>query len=105
MKYLLCLIAIDGLMLAFSTVLLSKLIPQNSDEKKFKSDFNIVLICFGGGTIIGGFLSGYLSQKISIKKAGLMSILLFVICCIYTLVNLRYPSLIMGFIGGFLWGL
>lgn len=88
MKNLLFLIVIDGLMLAFSTVTLSKLIPKDSDEKRDKFNFSIVLITFGVGTIIGGFLSGYLSQNVSVKKAGIISTIFFAICCIYTLLNL-----------------
>lgn len=104
MKHLLFVIVIDGLMLAFSTVTLSSLIPKDKDDKKDEFNFSIVLIFFGVGTILGGFLSGYLSQNISVKKTGVLSTLLFGICCLYTLITLQYPSLTMGFIGGFLWG-
>ena len=60
---------------------------------------------FGVGTIIGGYLSGYLSTKMNVISSGKLAVLTFFICCIYTFYMINCPSLIAGFIGSLLWGL
>ena len=67
------LIAVDGLILAFTSTCLSRLIPSTGDKHSDSLHTGICIIVFGIGTIAGGYLSGYLSDKLKIKNAGILA--------------------------------
>ena len=96
---------IDGLSLAFTSTSIPRFIPEYSSDEKNNLFAGICLILFGVGTIIGGYLSGYLPTKVGVVRAGKLTIILFFLCCGYTYIPINYPSLAFGFIGGILWGI
>jgi hypothetical protein len=65
MKFIVPAMFLDGFMLGFTATNFSSLLPES-----LRSDFNVGLlhISNGGGAIIGGYLSGYLSSKIAVIK-------------------------------------
>ena len=98
------LIAVDGLILAFTSTCLSRLIPSTGDKHTDSLHTGICIIVFGIGTIAGGYLSGYLSDKLKIKNAGILALLVYILCCLGTFVTINFISLEGGIIIGFCWG-
>lgn len=103
MKYLYAAMFLDGLMLGFVASYFSHLIPE-----PIRSSLNvgIVLMINGVGAMIGGYFSGYLSDKISPGQLGVLGFLFITFTLLLTLLShyitlssLAYPSLM-----GFLWG-
>lgn len=74
-----------------------------------RTDFNVGLlhISNGGGAIIGGYLSGYLSSKIAVIKEGVILFTFIVLTLLLTLLNSTYlfSGLSFALITTFLWGI
>ena len=105
MSPLLPLIAIDGLILGFTSTSLSKLVPSSDSihQKSLQAGFCVTI--FGFGTILGGFLSGYLSNKLNIHITGKLSIILYAICCLITLLAVNFLTFEGGLMVSFIWGI
>lgn len=67
------------------------------------------LILLGSGAIIGGFFSGFLTDKMSIMKVGKSSFIILSICMLLSvplfieLIENFYYSYFLGFVWGFGW--
>ena len=69
----------------------------------------IFLIVLGFGAILGGFISGFLSDKVNIMKVGISSFFVLVVCMLLSIPlfielveNIYYPYF-LGFAWGFGW--
>lgn len=58
----------------------------------------------GVGCIFGGFLSGQLSDLLTMKNAGRLAIMVILATSILTVLSLPYLNKPIAFILGFLWG-
>lgn len=73
---------LDGLMLGFTASYFNHLIPQPIRNSQ---NVGIILIINGFGAIIGGYFSGYLSDKILPSDLGIMGFLFLIINFLLTL--------------------
>lgn len=99
-------ILIDGLILGFISSSVTHLLPYSNYSKL---QAGIFLIFLGLGAIIGGLLSGLLSDKLAIIKVGKSSFFLISICiflslpAILSLIEDLAYSYFLGFMWGFGW--
>jgi predicted MFS family arabinose efflux permease len=95
---------LDGLMLGYMTSYFSHIVPE-----PIRSGLNvgIVLIMGGTGAILGGYFSGYLSDKIPAPKLGIAGFLFITLMLLLTMLAHYQPyyTLFYPCVLGFLWGL
>lgn len=103
MKYLIAALFLDGFMLGFITTFFSHMIPESIRTPK---NIGIVLMVNGVGSIIGGYLSGYLSDKTSASKLGVGGFIFIIFTLLIALLSqfvyistLTFPCFI-----SFFWG-
>jgi len=58
----------------------------------------------GVGTIFGGYLSGIISDKIKLRKTGLLMLIFFLLSCGLTFITTKVSSYPLVCILGFSWG-
>lgn len=104
MKYVILAMILDGFFTGFIATNFSDFLPV-----PLKSNFNVGLlhISNGVGSIIGGYLSGYLSIKINVLKEGVILFLCTTLILLITTFNtlLTIESLAFPIIITFLWGI
>ena len=100
MKSLIPLLIFDGLILGFISTSSTKLMPIESS----RVDIGIFLIVLGAGCIVGGFVSGYLSDLISMKNAGRLAVMAVLVVSVATVFVQRYLSMWVAFVIAFFWG-
>lgn len=104
MKLLIVAMILDGFMLGFATSSFSEMVPQ-----PIRSSLNvgIVLIVNGAGSIIGGYLSGTLSDKIPASQLGIIGFLYLILTFLITMLTdyIKLETLAFPIIVGFLWGI
>ncbi len=94
-----------GLIVSFVSSSLSHFLPKPGPTETNDSKVSIALIFFGIGNIVGGYLSGWLCDKILIKKAGYFGHFLVVIGSIIEAISLFttkafWKSCLIGFMSG-----
>ena len=84
MKYLIFAMILDGFFTAFIATNFKDFLPT-----PFKTNFNVGLlhISNGVGAIFGGYLSGFLSDKIAPLKEGVILFMLTTIVLLITTLN------------------
>lgn len=90
-------------MLGFLASYFSHLIPE-----RIRSELNvgITLMINGVGAMLGAYLSGYLSDKISPPQLGIMGFLFIILTMLFTLLgyNMELQTLTYPCVLGALWG-
>ena len=61
------------------------------------------MIIFGCGCILGGFLSGLLSDLINPQNAGKLSIMIVLVVSVITVLLKPFMNIFLAFICDFLW--
>ena len=84
MKYLIAALFLDGFMLGFITTFFSHMIPESIRSPE---NIGIVLMVNGVGSIIGGYLSGYLSDKTSASKLGVAGFMFIILTLLIALLS------------------
>lgn len=84
MKYLIAALFLDGLMLGFITSFFSHMIPESI---RTPQNIGIVLMINGLGSIIGGYLSGYLSDKVKPSKLGVAGFMFIILTLLIALLS------------------
>lgn len=103
MKHIVLAIVLDGLILGFTASYFSHLLPDS-----LQSDLNvgILLIVHGFGGIIGGYLSGFLSDYIPVLKEGIVGYLFIAGTMLLTILKnyVHFETITFALVIGFLWG-
>lgn len=63
------------------------------------------MIILGCGCILGGFLSGLLSDLINPQNAGKLSIMIVLVVSVITVLLKPFMNIFLAFICAFLWGI
>lgn len=99
-------IVTDGFILGFISSSATHLLPEDHYSR---IEAGIFLIVLGAGAILGGFVSGFLSDKISIMKVGKSSFFILLVCMLLSiplfieLIENFFYSYFLGFAWGFGW--
>ena len=105
MKHIIPAMALDGLLLGFTTTNFSSLLKEEDNDNSIK--VGLLHISNGVGAIIGGYLSGYLSSKMPVMREGvillfttILTLLLTYFVKLIAFETIAYPLFIT-----FLWGI
>ena len=79
-------LVLDGISLGIFSNQVVKLIPYEDSKQNLNKKAGIVVILMGIGTIIGGYLSGIISDKIKIKRTGFLLVGFFLLSCSLTFI-------------------
>lgn len=103
MKHLFVALLLDGLMQGFISSYFSHLLPS---EIRTTVNLGIILSIKGLGSIIGGFLSGILSDKIKVNEVGILGFLFIILTLLMTLLNnfAELSTITYALVIGFMWG-
>jgi predicted MFS family arabinose efflux permease len=103
MRHLFAALLLDGLMLGFVASYSSHLIPEHL---RSPLHVGIMLMLNGVGAILGGYFSGYLSDKVTPPQLGVLGFMFIILSLLLTLLanylsleTIGYPCFL-----GFLWG-
>lgn len=103
MKAIIILLVLDGLTLSFISSSVSKILPEEAAENSLK--VGVFLIILGIGSTLGSLISGYLCDICEMKAIGRSAVGIVMLSYLYFLVAMKFPSIILSFIGAFVWGL
>jgi len=104
MKYIILAIALDGIMLGFVTSNFSNMLPESVRDDLH---LGIMLMIHGVGGIIGGYLSGFLSDTIAVPRVGILCFFFIMFTMLFTLLRsfIEFELPIYSyFVSGF-WGI
>jgi predicted MFS family arabinose efflux permease len=94
---------LDGLILGYITANNSKMLPVN-----IRTDLNVgfLLIILGIGAVVGGLISGYLSDRIRITIEGKICFLIVVFTILLSAIinQLNPETVVLPFVSSFFWG-
>jgi sugar phosphate permease len=89
MKSVIFILLIDGVCLGIYSSQITHLIPYENDLNLRNKKAGFCTIFLGIGATIGGFMSGYLSDKMKIVNAGKASILFFLLACLVNYITVQ----------------
>jgi sugar phosphate permease len=95
---------IDGVCLGIYSSQITHMIPYENDLSVRNKKAGFCTILLGVGATIGGFLSGYLSDKMKIINAGKISIFFFIMGCIVNYITVQIQSFPLTLFAAFTWG-
>ena len=105
MKAVLIMLGIDGVALGFVSSMILHLIPSTGNLNHDHSRAGVLQIFMGTGACIGGFFSGFLTDKFRTRLVGYFSLTLMVSACLLTILVDRLHSYEMSCFCGFWWGI
>ena len=95
---------IDGLSLAVYSSEISHLLPPDTPKDDKNKLAGIATISLGTGAAIGGYLSGFISDKVGGLLAGRIGLCSWLVSCAVFISAIWWPSLWLAFLAAFLWG-
>ena len=104
MKYALGYSCIDGINVAISVTTLLHLYKSTGDQKKDELLAGIVLLAYGFGCMLGGYMGGRLCDYLAVKKTAFLGMFVFLFSCLMSILVSLVDIFPLSCFVGFLWG-
>jgi hypothetical protein len=104
MAPVLVMLLLDGVVLSMYCNQVIRLMPEEPDSQKRDRLAGIITIFIGFGSMIGGFFSGLVSDKLGLLSTGRLTLFYYFLCAVTTFAAIYYGTFWFVCLVGFLWG-
>lgn len=105
MRSILCLLIIDGVCYGFHISEITHMIPRDTPADRLNLYAGYCNVALGCGASLGGWVSGWLGDRLSSRRSGNLGILMFVLGSGLAFTAIKIQLFLLTLASSFFWGL